>query len=651
MNLLHKWHNLAIQNFKWLNMALIVCVAISLFSLRTIRFDSDWLSLFSKNNASVIDYRSIPSALEGERELFANISADDKSIEKCITRLKELNHIKNVTNFIRGNNLSTWIRILLKPNLSDKEKLNTIKEIRQVINDTDKNSALTGPLAVLDDFNKNVQNDFNFTGVIALILISTLLIVVYGFNSVVIYAFIVQISAMITSLSIFHIFFDSINMLAATLPCVLVGLGVDFIIHSVTAAKNNVDSTSTTKLNEGAKIYDNVAIPLFWGCITTAVAFVSLSFTQLAGLISTGVLGAITMIVMFLFVMIFVPPATTLFTSRKPFAIQFIRLPFFNLKNNNSSSQIEDKYKSRTTKIIALLFATTAAIIATFAPHVKFEDRVDKLYNADMPSLIAQRKLTTTLAAFPVPIFIYIKSKTPKKELTALYSLTNIITPVLSTTDGNNLNKQIKNGVWIKLLTKNDPFNRKNLDKIREELKKVLSKEAREQLRITGIPVLTHQLNDKLLNGMMVAMFSLCCALFIVTIILFKNIRYTSSILLILLLAASSTIGIYAIFDIRLSAYTITLFPLFMGIGVDDCLHIVYHQQKELEPISADSSAMKAIILTTLTTLLAYGALIFAINPGFIAMGIASATGITTCFLLSVYLLPIIIKTNHGGSK
>ncbi|HDQ00583.1 MAG TPA: multidrug RND transporter [bacterium] len=85
--------------------------------------------------------------------------------------------------------------------------------------------------------------------------------------------------------------------------------------------------------------------------------------------------------------------------------------------------------------------------------------------------------------------------------------------------------------------------------------------------------------------------------------------------------------------------------PMIIGIGIDDGVHIVHrwlHEGKgKVRTIFASTG--KAILLTSLTTMLAFGSLIFSIWRGFGHLGAALFVGVAGCFLTTVLILPGII--------
>jgi predicted RND superfamily exporter protein len=85
--------------------------------------------------------------------------------------------------------------------------------------------------------------------------------------------------------------------------------------------------------------------------------------------------------------------------------------------------------------------------------------------------------------------------------------------------------------------------------------------------------------------------------------------------------------------------------PMILGIGIDDGVHAVHRWISEGKQnlFRVFSSTGKAILLTSLTTMLAFGSLVFSIWRGFGQLGGALFVGVAACFLSTVFVLPGII--------
>ena len=104
-------------------------------------------------------------------------------------------------------------------------------------------------------------------------------------------------------------------------------------------------------------------------------------------------------------------------------------------------------------------------------------------------------------------------------------------------------------------------------------------------------------------------------------------------------------IGIMKMSGMMLNVMNVMGFPLILGIGIDDGVHIIHRWKHEgkgkIQTIF--SSTGKAIFLTSLTTMFAFGSLVFSIWRGFGQLGGALFIGVGACFLTTVIILPGII--------
>ena len=104
-------------------------------------------------------------------------------------------------------------------------------------------------------------------------------------------------------------------------------------------------------------------------------------------------------------------------------------------------------------------------------------------------------------------------------------------------------------------------------------------------------------------------------------------------------------VGLMKLSGMQLTVMNVMGLPMILGIGIDDGVHIVHRWQAEgkgkLRVIF--SSTGKAVLLTSLTTMLAFGSLVFSIWRGFAHLGGALFLGVGACFLTTVLFLSGII--------
>ena len=104
-------------------------------------------------------------------------------------------------------------------------------------------------------------------------------------------------------------------------------------------------------------------------------------------------------------------------------------------------------------------------------------------------------------------------------------------------------------------------------------------------------------------------------------------------------------VGIMNLSGMLLNFMTMMGLPLIIGIGIDDGVHIMHRWQNEgkgkIKIIF--SSTGKAILLTSLTTMLAFGSMMFSVFPAWVWFGQSLFIGVAACFLTTVIILPGII--------
>ena len=129
----------------------------------------------------------------------------------------------------------------------------------------------------------------------------------------------------------------------------------------------------------------------------------------------------------------------------------------------------------------------------------------------------------------------------------------------------------------------------------------------------------------------------------------FKNAGYALMAMLPLAAGVFWMVGTMHLIGQQLTVMNVMGLPLIIGIGIDDGVHIMHRWinegKKDLKKVFASTG--KAILLTSMTTMLGFGSLVFSIWRGFGQLGSALFIGVATCFLTTIFILPGIIGLLH----
>ena len=163
--------------------------------------------------------------------------------------------------------------------------------------------------------------------------------------------------------------------------------------------------------------------------------------------------------------------------------------------------------------------------------------------------------------------------------------------------------------------------------------------------KTTGTPVITTAwLRIAARDGRNAILLTLLIV-FLLLWIDFRKPHYALIAMIPLALGVFWMVGIMNLSGILLSFMTMMGLPLIIGIGIDDGVHIMHRWQNEgygrLQTVF--SSAGRAILLTSLTTMLAFGSMTFSVFPAWAWFGESLFIGVAACFLTTVIILPGIL--------
>ncbi|MCK5794297.1 MAG: MMPL family transporter, partial [Anaerolineales bacterium] len=163
--------------------------------------------------------------------------------------------------------------------------------------------------------------------------------------------------------------------------------------------------------------------------------------------------------------------------------------------------------------------------------------------------------------------------------------------------------------------------------------------------RSTGMPPIMRALFDIIArDGRNAAMLTLVLV-YLILLIDFRSFKYALFAMLPLAVGAVWMIGLMQVFGFQLDMMNVMALPLILGIGIDDGVHVVHRWRLE-GPRSARivlSSTGKAVLLTSLTTMLAFGSMMFSPFRGYASLSYALIFGVGACFFTTIIIIPALM--------
>ena len=151
-------------------------------------------------------------------------------------------------------------------------------------------------------------------------------------------------------------------------------------------------------------------------------------------------------------------------------------------------------------------------------------------------------------------------------------------------------------------------------------------------------------------------------ALLLVSAVLFYFHRSAKGIIIAFLppaFAMALTFGVLGVVQPELTIISIAVVALLLGLGVDYSIHIMnrFGEEKTIEEKiermdKTLKSTGKAVLLSTVTTMIGFGSLMISSMSPIVTFGFACAIGILFCFISAIIIVPclvIILKFEKNG--
>jgi predicted RND superfamily exporter protein len=119
-----------------------------------------------------------------------------------------------------------------------------------------------------------------------------------------------------------------------------------------------------------------------------------------------------------------------------------------------------------------------------------------------------------------------------------------------------------------------------------------------------------------------------------------RDFKDTLLVLMPIALASVLTAALTVLVDMPFNYANIIALPLLVGIGVDNGIHVVHRMRTERGEKLFDTSTMRAVLASGLTTVASFGNLAFSAHVGTSSMGILLALGLAASMAATLIVLP-----------
>ncbi len=166
------------------------------------------------------------------------------------------------------------------------------------------------------------------------------------------------------------------------------------------------------------------------------------------------------------------------------------------------------------------------------------------------------------------------------------------------------------------------------------------------RVHFTGVTILSSALERMAMNDLALAVILVTLSVFLITLFHFGNITRTLMAAAPIMCSMIWMLGTMAILGLELNFLNIIVVPMIIGLSIDDGIHLVgrYYELKKHNIRNAIEFTGRAVVLTSLTTMLAFGSLALGNYRGVREMGLLAIIGLGYALFSSLIVLPAILK-------
>tara|TARA_B110001454_G_scaffold207965_1_gene219948 strand:- start:245 stop:1729 length:1485 start_codon:yes stop_codon:yes gene_type:complete len=203
-------------------------------------------------------------------------------------------------------------------------------------------------------------------------------------------------------------------------------------------------------------------------------------------------------------------------------------------------------------------------------------------------------------------------------------------------------------------LRRNDLIKKINYDLINK------LKLNKEEFKLAGVLILFNNLLQSLFKSQILTLGLVLIGIFLMFMILFKNIKLSFIGIVPNFIAAFFILGIIGLLKIPLDMMTITIAAITIGIAVDNSIHYIYRFNEEFLKNNDYNETLKichstvgvAILNTSITIVFGFSILVFSKFIPTIYFGVFTGIAMLLAMILVLTLLPsLILITKPFGSK
>lgn len=189
-----------------------------------------------------------------------------------------------------------------------------------------------------------------------------------------------------------------------------------------------------------------------------------------------------------------------------------------------------------------------------------------------------------------------------------------------------------------------DLWLRADIHRFKEMINKKMQERGIDSSRyhLTGAYILTGELKELIIKNLRSSMGLVVLIISLILLFFYRRLTFFIVSVVPIIVGMAILLGVMAIFHLEFNFINLIVLPMIVGIGIDDGIHLTntFRRYSNTGFFEAMSRTSRAIVLTSLTTLVGFGSIVLSHYPGLKSMGYVAVIGIGACMFTSIIILP-----------
>ena len=567
--------------------------------------------------------------------------------------------------------------------------------------------AYTGGYAIAAASQKSIRGDMIISVIAAVVFLHVIFVVMYR-SLIIFFQVIVPVAIGIAvGFGLYGLCRGELTALTAVTGGILAGLGVDYAIHFLSHVQGEMsDQLPNTLAAAAAKTLP----PSFAACVTTAIGFVTVTYTGVDALRNFALLAMLGLGAILVSTWTVLPAWIVLLDRVRPLRNRALPFSFTGIGRQGKGAIV----------FCLVTLAGSSLAVAAFSSDW-FDDDLTSMHPSENEPLELQHRIAKRFGTATEPLIVHMAANSGNELLALAHDVDAKVGSLKKIAQANSIGSllpdpgtvtkrkdQLK-GIDVERIVSDfdaavdeSSFNAAAFADYRGFLERLMKPdsvptvdliddgnpmsaliaqnesvalvrpaaplfsaaergELIEQIRaalkdtpgatLTGISVIGYDAKSHFVEDLGELALIAGCLIFVWLLIVFRQPGHVLLSLLPVVFGIVCLMGYMVATGLRWNMVNLIALPLLIGVGVDDGVFLVSLYRREKQSLGQSMAVCAfAIVMTTATTALCFGTLVFTGTPAIRSLGHVLAVGTVLCLVGALFLLaPILIHLSIRG--